>query len=168
MSILEELEIHKNQIPKGQPWYNGALESGNRDLKSIIKTIALYEACDKTSISKKGVSREKILEFLNRCCINAQSEINEKIVRPKFKSTPIDVLKGRVEKNEQQLSAFRKAKQEQRKKSMEELKLKGNTEKKSLKARVRSAWKKSVRAMSTENLFAFTELVNGRYKAVTV
>ena len=60
-SLVKGYKIKDLKIPPGMPWYNGALESGNRDLKHAIMTEAFYGSCDNIEITKQGVSRKKIL-----------------------------------------------------------------------------------------------------------
>lgn len=120
--LLSHLEINDLKIPPGMPWFNGALESGNRDLKRSILAIAFYESCVNMKITKRGVSRKAILEFLKLCCDKAQERINERISRVKFGTTPVAVLRGEEQQKELEREAFKRKKQEERVKRIKDIK----------------------------------------------
>ena len=160
---LKDKLIFRNQTPPGEPWYNGALESGNRDLKKVIYTIAFYKACDNPSISKKGVSRNRVFNFLKLCCNRALYVINDEIVRPKFNCTPRQVIEGHVNINNLKMQEFKAKKKAERKVSIA---MNGN--KKNKEDKVKDAWKFIKPLLQTDNLFAFIETINERYRAFQV
>gem|GEM_PF-3296635 len=164
----QQLNIKSQFIPRGQPWHNGALESGNRDLRTVLYTIAFYEACNDTRISKIGVASEQILAHLQHYCHQALRVINEQLVRPKFKTTPLAVLQDQVAAKQQQRLRFIEQKRHQRKQRMEQLKRNGGSTKKRIEDKVAAAWRKISSNMTTDQLFAFSELINKRYKAVSI
>ena len=166
-ALLEALEIAGKQIPPGQPWHNGALESGNRDLKKVLYTIAFQDACKDVEISLRGTSRHKIFDCLENYCCKAQKVINEQIVRPKFTTTPMAVLTDQVDEKRAKRRSFIKKKTEERKQRMALLKKQGGSKRKRIEDKVKAAWQKTSAKMSCNEIFAFCELVSGRYKAIT-
>jgi len=165
--LLDRLRIQTLKTPPGQPWYNGELESGNRDLKKVIWTEALYGACEHPEITRPGVSREKIGSYLQQCCQAAKEKINGQIPRPKFDTVPRAVLDGKQSEMAKRRDQFREAKQEQRRERMETIKAKGQDRRgEPLEDKVKSRWRSIARQMSTEKLFAFNELIHERYDAI--
>jgi transposase InsO family protein len=163
-----QLNIKSQYIPRGQPWHNGALESGNRDLRTVLYTIAFYEACQDTRISKTGVASDQIYTHLQHYCRQALTVINEQLVRPKFKTTPLAVLQDQVAAKQQQRLRFIEKKRQQRKQRMAQLKRHGGSHKKRIEDKVAAAWRKVSSNMSSDQLFAFRELINKRYQAVAI
>ncbi len=164
----KRLQIHSQYIPRGQPWYNGALESGNRDLRKVVYTNVFYDACKDTQLSKVGTSYDKIYQHLQTCCHKALVVINEKIARPKFKTTPTAVLNDQIDENQQKRIRFIAKKIHERKKRIEKLKLCGGSNRKRIEDKLAFSWKKISKNLSTEHLFAFSEMLHNRYKAITV
>lgn len=164
----KKLEIQSQYIPRGQPWYNGSLESGNRDLRKVIYTNAFYGACNHLNLSKTGVDRKDIYNFLQSCSQQAMSVVNEEIVRPKFKTTPMAVLKDQVEENQQKLIRFKEKKKQERKKQIKQLKNTTSLKRKRIEDKVNSAWVKISKKLDTEQLYAFSEMLNERYKAIMI
>jgi len=136
----QRLKIQSRYIPPGQPWYNGALESGNRDLRKVIYTIAFYDACKDTQLTKAGVDCNTIYNHLQACSDKAMTVINEEIVRPKFKTTPMAVLQDQAEKKQQQLTRFIAKKQQERKERMQQLKANAGSNRKRIEDKVAVAW----------------------------
>ena len=166
--LLVRLGLNELRIPAGKPWYNGALESGNRDIKKTILTIAFYKACINPAITRTGVCREEIFGFLKVCCGESLSVINKEIPRPKFGTTPLAVLNGDVLKKKQERDAFKSKKKKERMLRMKLVKKgKLNSKKKSFEDKVKAIWKKKSNELSIDKLFAFTELLNQRYAAIT-
>lgn len=166
-SLLERLKIETLKIPPGQPWQNGEIESGNRDLKKVVWTEALYGACEQPRITRPGVSRDKILRYLQQCCQAAKKKINEQIPRAKFATVPRAVLDGEQSARAERRHKFTEAKRQQRRERMEAIKANGHDrEGEALEDKVQSHWRTIVRQMSTEKLFAFNELINERYDAI--
>ncbi len=165
--LLERLRIQTLKTPPGEPWHNGELESGNRDLKKVIWTEALYGACEDSEITRPGVSRERIGSYLQQCCQAAKEKINEQIPRPKFDTVPRAVLDGKQSEMAQRRGRFREAKEEQRRERMEAIKANGQDRKgEPLEDKVKSRWRRIARQMSTEKLFAFNELIHERYDVI--
>ena len=165
--LLERLRIQTLKTPPGQPWHNGELESGNRDLKKVIWTEALYGACEHPEITRPGVSRENILSYLQQCCQAAKKKINEQIPRAKFDAVPRAVLDGRQSAMAERRRQFSEGKRQQRRERMEAIRANGKDRKgEPLEDKVKSRWRSIARQMSTEKLFAFNELVHERYDAI--
>jgi hypothetical protein len=165
--IKQRLEIESQFIPRGQPWHNGALESGNRDVRKALYTIAFYAACEDAGISKTGVDAERIYALVLDCCQEALVVINEAIVRTKFKTTPRAVLNDQVVGSQQKRLRFIEQKQRERKQRMAELKVNGGTKRRRIEEKVAAAWKKIAAKKTTNQLFAFRELLHQRYRAIT-
>ncbi len=166
--LLDKLKITGQQIPAGQPWHNGALESGNRDLKKVIYTIAFQEACKDIEISRTGAQRQMVMAGLEDYCAKTQQVINEQIVRPKFKVTPMTVLTDKVAEKSKQRNLFITNKLKERKQRMERLKKQGGCKRKRIEDKVTAAWKKISALMNKDEIFAFSELINERYRAVAI
>ena len=166
--LLENVKMSGQQIPPGQPWYNGALESGNRDLKKTLYTIAFYDACKDIKISTKSVARDYLLNRLELYCDTAQQLINEQIVRPKFKTTPILVLNEKVKESLIKQNVFIEKRYEQRKSRMADLKNVPVSKRKRVEEKVLTSWKKISSSLSLNELFAFSELLNERYHSITI
>jgi len=164
--FLDMLRVAPQTIPVGKPWYNGALESGNRDLRKVIYTVAIYLACKNTAITGPGISRVAIYSFLQTCCRHAQLIINEEIVRKKFKTTPQKVAQDQIQEEQQKMIAFKLKKIIERKRRMKEFKKKRSRRSKALEDKVRSQWKKIAKDLPFEKLFAFNELINSRYQII--
>ena len=165
--LLERLRIHALKTPPGQPWHNGELESGNRDLKKVVWTEALYGACEHPEITRPGVSRENILSYLQQCCQAAKNKINEQIPRAKFDAVPRTVLDGKQSAMAERRHQFAEAKRQQRRERMETIKTNvQDREGETLEKKVQSHWRRIARQMATETLFAFNELINERYDAI--
>ena len=166
--IKQRLQIQSQYIPRGQPWYNGALESGNRDLRRIIYTIAFYDVCQDTQPSRVGIYENIIFAYLQSCCNKALRVINETIARSKFKTTPMAVLKYQVaERQEKRIQYIEKKKQE-RNQRMQQLKIDGGSKRKRIEDKVAIAWRKTSSMLNTEQIFAFSEMLNNRYKAIMI
>lgn len=166
--LLEKLKICGKQIPPGEPWHNGALESGNRDLKKVIYTIAFHHASQDLSITRRGVTRERVLTSLQEYCVEAQTIINKHIVRPKFNVTPWSVLQGEVNEKNRKTNQYIADKRKERKQRMERLKAQGGSKKKRIEDKVKAAWIQLAKKMTIDEIYAFCELINGRVKAITV
>lgn len=164
----KRLKIQSQYIPRGQPWYNGALESGNRDLRKVVYTTAFYDACKDTQLSKVGVSYDKIYQHLQICCYKALTVINEEIARPKFKTTPLVVLNDQIAESQHKRIRFIERKSQERKQRMKNLKLCGGSNRKRIEDKLAFAWKKTSINLTTEHLFAFSEMLNNRYKAIII
>ena len=165
--LLARLEITTLKTPPGQPWYNGELESGNGPLKKTVWTEALYGACEHPEISRPGVPREEILNYLQQCCQLAKEKINEHIPRAKFDTVPQAVLDGAQPARAKRRRQFIEAKRQQRRDCMATIKASEPDHKgQSLDEKVQAQWRSIARQMSTEKLFAFNELIHERYDAI--
>lgn len=159
--VLQTRFIRMNQTPPGTPWNNGALESGNRDLKKALYTHIFYEASSTPAITKRGVERKYIFKFLRCCCSQVKEIINGRIVRPKFNVTPKAVITNAISSRIKSMNAYRAMKVKERATIPE--REKGTKEQK-----IRKAWSKLKKELSSEKLFAFTEAVNGRFQAIRI
>jgi ketopantoate reductase len=93
-------------------------------------------------------------------CLHAevlQNLPNAEIARPKFGTTPQAVLNDQVQ-----------AQQQERQQRMADLKVKGGTSRPRIEDKVVATWKKMAAKMTTNQLFAFRELLNQRYRAIQV
>lgn len=166
--IKARFGITSQFIPPGQPWYNGALESGNRDLRQVIYTSAFYAAAENPQLSKRGADAEQLDRHLATSCHQTQQIINEQIVRPKFNTTPQAVWKDEVEANQQRRRRYIEQKKQQRQERMAQLKITGGTTRKRIEDKVAAAWTKVAHQLNTEQLFAFSEMINKRYRAIII
>lgn len=166
--VKQKLKVKSMFIPPGKPWFNGALESGNRDLRKLIYMNAFYDACNDVSIAKVGADRQHIYSHLSNSCHKTLVAINEIIVRPKFKTTPMAVLNDKIQQNNQRRLHFIEQKKQQRKKRMEQLKLNGTSKRKQLEDKVAIAWKNVAATLNNEYLFAFSEMINKRFKPIII
>ncbi len=162
MKKLEVLEIKQKLTPAGEPWFNGALESGNRNLKNTIFSEAGLAVVENIEITNKiGVSKNEILKFAKVALKEALKTINEKIARQKFKTTPINVLTGNEIKKEIENNNYKKMKIQKR-----------NTNKPngggSFIEKIKKGFNQKVKKMSIEKLFVIGELINGRKEFLTI
>ena len=166
--LLDSIEMSGQRIPPGQPWYNGALESGNRDLKKTLYNIAFHEVCNNTGLSGKGIAREQIMNSLDGYCSLTQHVINDQIVRPKFKTTPRSVLRDEIKESLEKQEAFVAKKKQERKERLAVLKNVPVSKRKKVDDKVLASWKKISSLLGLNELFAFSELINERYHAITI
>lgn len=166
--IKKRLRIKSQYIPRGQPWYNGALESGNRDLRKVIYTIAFYDLCKNRKLSKTEIDENDMYYFLQKCCQKTIAVLNNSIVRLKFRTTPIAVLNDQVKEHQHKRIRFIEKKKLERKKRMAQLKFNGGSKRKRIEDKVKAAWKKLSKEQTTEKLFAFRELIHNRYKVIMI
>lgn len=164
--VLKLAEIDDRKTPPGQPWYNGALESGNRDLKRALYTIAFYHVCKEKSLTKSGVAVVKVFELLRTCCAGAFNLINDKLPRVKFGVTPSEVIKNNIDKVVKNRRNFICKKQAERKELRVKQKATAVTSRKTIEQRVSSMWNKIVKTFDDDTLFAVRELLHGRYNAI--
>ena len=167
-TLLTHLKMKSMTIPPGQPWYNGSLETGNKDLKKVIHTVALYGAAETPQITRVGASREEVLGYLSLCCEKAQKLINEQIPRVKNQTTPMAVLKNLRSQKAEMRKQFIQKKKTQRTQRMQAIK--AGTEKvkhKTIHEKVHAVWNQIKKTMNFETLFAFNELIHQRHYAIT-
>lgn len=161
--LLKIKKIGTRFTPPGQPWFNGALESGNRDLRRIIYSIAIYLAVQNPSVARPGVPIEEKLQFLETCCQTARLKINKEIVRMKFKTTPENVKLGKVEETQKAMKKYKEKKLIMRKERMKALENANSKKHKSMEEKVRSIGKKIAAKMNLDYLVAINEVLNRRY-----
>ena len=160
---LKSLRINDRQIPKGKPWFNGSLESGNKEMRKILYTVAIYKACENTAVTKAGTPRDEILHFLIDCCREAKRILNEEIARSKFRTTPMIAFNKKVVETLSKINEFKQKKNRERKKR---IKLMKNMNAKTFEEKIKTAWNKISVKMSFEKLYAFNELLNGRHQMI--
>ena len=158
-------KLYHHLVTAGKPWLNGALESGNRDLKKMLYSQMFYKLLENNYASHCGVSMPRILEFTAEAADRAKMLINTTLVREKFRVPPQAVMDGKVEEHLERQNKFRNercaAKVSMLKKARETGK-----KLKTLKQKVKRAWNAIVKKMSDDKLYAFRELINGRFQAV--
>lgn len=164
--LLKDNQIGSRFIPPGQPWFNGALESGNRDLRRLIYTIAIYLAVETPSVARPGASIKEKLQFLKECCHNARDKINTEIVRKKFQTTPENVKQGKVEEKQQAMKVFKEKKLKIRKDRMDELEKTKAKKHKSMEEKVITIGKKIAATFNLDYLIAVNEALNRRYSII--
>jgi len=158
---LKELEIEPQLTPAGEPWYNGALESGNRNLKNeILSTIGLNIG-DEPNLIKGNIEKEEVLKIAKQALKEAMININENIARPKFGTTPINILKGIDTEKIKENNKYKKDKQMKRKSNRPNG---GGTFTQKIKKAVNKLIK--VKNISIDKIFAIDELINYRTKFI--
>jgi len=167
-SIFEKAvgsKLYHHLVAAGKPWLNGALESGNRDLKKMLYSKMFYQLLESNYASRCGVSIQRILEFTVEAAAEAMKQINTTLVREKFRVPPQIVMDAKVEEH---LEKQHKYRMERCAAKVSMLKKARETGKKlkTLKEKVKRAWNTIVKKMSDDKLYAFRELINGRFQAV--
>lgn len=159
---LKILNIKQKLTPAGKPWFNGALESGNTNLKNTIFTKAGLKIVDNIDITKKiGGSKQEILELAKEALIESLDTINEKIARPNSMTTPINVLNGNKVEKVKKNTIYKNMKIEKRKTNIPN----GGG---SFIEKIKKGFRKKVKSMSIDKLFAIGELINGRKDFLTI
>ena len=158
-TLLKKVKIIHKRTPPGEPWYNGALESGNTNLKKSIYTKVAFAAAENTLISKQNIKQEDILIFLKDCIKDAVVTINEKIPRPNSGTTPINVLQGMEKEQKEKKEIYKNIKKQQRRENIN----KGGT----FKQKIRKGFSEIVKTISDEKIFAIGELLNNRVGFLT-
>ena len=164
--VLDLAKVNHRTTPRGKPWYNGALESGNRDLKRALYTIAMYKACEEKTITRKGTSEHTIFGFLKDCCSNVFTLINDHLPRVKFGLVPNDIINNRIQSKYQQNRKYVDYKRAERKQLRHKQKEQPRKALKSVEERVSSIWNRLVKTFDDDTLFAARELLHGRYNAI--
>jgi len=164
--LLEHIKIDERKTPAGQPWYNGALESGNRDLKRALYTIAFFTLCKHKTLAKKGTTVGEIHSLLQVCCNRAFSMINEKLPRTKFGVTPAEVIAGKIDGATQERHDFIRDRQTKRKERRNKLKKVPSRIVKTIEQRISSMCNKIEKTFDDDTLFAVRELLHGRYDTI--
>ena len=159
--LLDKCKLRHKTTPPGEPWYNGALESGNTNLKKIIYTEAAFAASSQAEITTLGVDSEQVLKFLRECVKDAVKAINEKIPRLKFGTTPINILNGKQKIKAEERFVYKKLKIEERQRQKQKT---GGT----FKEKIQKAFSKITKQFSDEKLFAIGELLNHRVQFLKI
>ncbi len=146
--------------PPGEPWFNGALESGNTNLKLMVYTAIAFEAALNTDISKVDYNKTDILNIVAKATEKAVDKINNIIPRPKHNTTPINILNG---KSKEKIAKNKKNKIEWEEKRKNTIK-KGGT----FIAKIKKGFNKIVKDISDEKLYAIGELLNYRLKFIKI
>lgn len=95
------------RIPPGSPWFNGEVERGNRDVRSVI-----FEHVSRMDRPPKGEE----LEALRAACEAARRVLNEEISRPSLGNvTPAEVAHGIAEEVKRGNQEFIAQQREERK-----------------------------------------------------
>jgi len=158
-------KILHHLVAPGKPWLNGALESGNRDLKKMLYSQMTYNLVKNDYVSHVGVSAERILSFTQDAAKEAMDLINNTLVREKFRVPPQIVMDGKVEECISKQNTFRKER-DLAKVSMLNTARETGKKLKTLKQKAKRAWNAIVKKMSDDKLYAFRELINGRFQTV--
>ena len=152
-------------IAPGKPWLNGALESGNKDLKNALYSKMTYMLVDDNSVSKTGASVESICALTQDAAQKAMKQINTMLVRPKFNVTPQSVLDGEILEAINKQNKFRATRSTAKSIMLDTVKQSGK-KLKTLKEKINRAWRKLEKEMTDDKLYAFRELINGRFQTV--
>ena len=158
-------KVNHTFTPPGKPWLNGALESGNKDLKKALYSQMTYMLENDKSVSKTGASVDFICFETQNAANKAMSQINMTLVRPKFNVTPQTVLEERIAEAISKQNRFTEERESARKNMLDKVKSSGK-KLKTLKEKVKQAWRKLEKDMSDDKLYAFRELINGRFQTV--
>jgi transposase InsO family protein len=170
-TILDNNEIRDAPIPPGQPWFNGSLEAGNGSLRTAILAAAMREAPLRPEpFNEARANVGRAVGLLDGICEDTRRMLNERIARSKFKMTPAMVMSGEEKQTLERHQRFKDRKKAERAQRMKELrsqpgKLDGN---RSFLDKVRHAVGRKIKAMTTDQLYVFNEVVHGRFKAVQV
>ena len=158
--LVKEENININWTPPGEPWFNGALESGNTNLKLMVYTAIAFEAALNTDISKADYNKADILNIVAKATEKAVDKINNIIPRPKHNTTPINILNG---KSKEKIAKNKNNKIEWEDKRKNTIK-KGGT----FVAKIKKGFNKIVKDISDEKLYAIGELLNYRLKFIKI
>lgn len=166
--LLNHLFMQDNPIPPASPWFNGSLESNNSGLKATIKTIGMQRLADNPAPFDQARKHEAdaiaaLQELSNHAFINLNSEIS----RPKFGMPPQQLQDGNQDQVRHRHQAFKERRKAERKARMKEIRkspLRAGHQ--SFMAKARSAIRRKLRAMPTNQLFAFNESTHGRFEAI--
>ena len=167
---LNDLGIDHKRTPPGQPWYNGALESGNKDLKKVIYTQVAFTVAEDPRLGRRGQREEIIQDLLTKSCYKVQTIINDEIPRPMHKATPRTVLQGGEEqcRHEQERAKFIKVKKEERREIMAEIrKSKVKSKPKTFIQKATRALTKTLKELNTEKVYTLWSLLRGNFSIVT-
>jgi len=170
-AILAENGIIDDPIPPGQPWLNGSLESSNTSLKAALKTAAMQRMAaepDCSQAARKDVDNAVLL--LQKSCDQVRTTLNHSIARPKFGMPPGQVMNGEVDATRERHERFVRRKRKERKERMAGLLETPDrpASQKTFIQKVRSAFDRCVRSMTTDQLYVLNEAIHRRYQTVEV
>jgi transposase InsO family protein len=102
--LLTSAEVVQRRIPACVPQYNGCVEGGMRELKSIFYNVWERRVCEATDEGKS------LLERVKAAVEETITLMNEAIPRPSLGGvTPADVRHGRREAKREQIRAYRES-----------------------------------------------------------
>jgi transposase InsO family protein len=166
--LIEKMEVIHKLTPPGQPWYNGALESGNQVLKNTICVLLAFAFADEPKLSRAQQDEEDIMQSLEQACLLAQQKINEKIPRRRHKTTPQAVLLGEEQQRISANEVFISDQKQLRKKRMDQQKMdKKSSTNKTFLAKASCAIKYLLKPMSTERVYTTWSLLKRDFTIVT-
>jgi transposase InsO family protein len=100
--LLTSADIVRRRIPACVPQYNGCVEGGMRDLKSVF-----YNVWEKR-VRERADEEKSLLERVEAALSETVRLMNDEIPRPSLGGvTPADVHKGNREAKRQQIQAYR-------------------------------------------------------------
>ena len=158
-------KVNHTFTPPGKPWLNGALESGNKDLKKALYSQMTYMLENDKDVCRVGASVDLICQEMQNAANRTMSQINMTLVRSKFNVTPQTVLDGRIAEALDKQNKFREEREVARKNMLDQVKS-SRQKLKTLKEKIKQAWHKLEKDMSDDKLYAFRELINGRFQTV--
>lgn len=166
--VLKDLKIEHRYTPPGQPWYNGALESGNKDLKKLIYTAIAQKIAQNPSSGRKNAPVDLISLLLKTACKKVKKQVNGQLPRLNHGTTPENVIDNKkVEAQNAQLE-FRRKQQEKRRRRMEDIKAgKKKPRRKTFADKAKHVIKKQLKALNIEQVYSLWQLLRGNYSIVT-
>lgn len=107
--LLTSAEIVQRRIPACVPQYNGCVEGGMRDLKSVF-----YNVWERR-VRERADEEKNLLERVQAAVAETVTLMNEAIPRPSLGGvTPADVHNGRQQAKRQEIQAYRKTESSRR------------------------------------------------------
>jgi transposase InsO family protein len=158
--FVKKENINIKWTPPGEPWFNGALESGNTNLKLMVYTAIAFEAALNTDISKVDYNKTDILNVVAKATEKAVDKINNIIPRPKHGTTPKNILNG--------TSNEKKEENKKNKKEWEDKRTITNKKGGTFIAKIKKGFNRIVKDISNEKLYAIGELLNYRLKFIKI
>ena len=166
--LLTSVELTDQPVPHGSPWFNGSLESNNGNLKASIKATGMQAMVNTPEDFKVRGDIGATLDVLQQTCNTTQRVLNEKISRKKFQMPPQQVMDGKVDETRERHQRFIEKKTADRSARMAKLRQRANRPErnKTFLAKVRQYFKKTVKTMSTDQLFVLNQIIHGRFAAI--
>lgn len=101
--LLTSAEIVQRRIPACVPQYNGCVEGGMRDLKSVF-----YNVWERRRREKNADEEKELLQQVQAAVQETVTLMNESIPRPALGGvTPADVHEGKKEARREDIAAYR-------------------------------------------------------------